>query len=201
AVRKQPWSVVLLDEFEKAHADVHSLFYQVFDQGFLNDGEGRATDFRNTIVVLTANLASEEIRSIWKASPGLSVESLKEQIFPKLTRAIPAALLGRMEVLPFRPLDEHMARTLIERRYHQLSEQARAQGLSLSLPDAAANEMVAALVGSQLGVRDLARLVEHCWIGPVTEAILNGRTGSLELTASRPRSETGSRIVDEATTQ
>ena len=109
AVRKRPYSVILLDEVEKAHLDVINLFYQVFDKGNLSDGEGRQIDFSNTVIFLTSNLATEEISKLC-AITRPDVELLTEKIRPILSRHFKPALLARMTVVPFYTLPpEHLA--------------------------------------------------------------------------------------------
>jgi type VI secretion system protein VasG len=104
AVRQRPYAVVLLDEAEKAHRDVLNLFYQVFDQGTLTDGEGQEVDFRNTVLVLTCNLGAERLRDL---GPGGSAdpEGAVAAVRPALVRHFRPALLARMTVVPFFPLD------------------------------------------------------------------------------------------------
>lgn len=104
AVRKKPYSVVLLDECEKADLEVMNLFYQVFDKGTLADGEGREIDFRNTVIVLTSNLGSERITQMHARGNTPTHEELVEAITPELTRHFKPALLGRMTIVPYRPL-------------------------------------------------------------------------------------------------
>lgn len=100
AVRKRPWSAVLLDEVEKAHLDVVNLFYQVFDKGTLSDGEGRQIDFSNTVVFLTSNLATEEITAMC-ASGRPDPDTLIEKIRPVLSKHFKPALLARMTIVPY----------------------------------------------------------------------------------------------------
>jgi type VI secretion system protein VasG len=104
AVRQRPYSVVLLDEAEKADADVMNLFYQVFDKGVLADGEGRQVDFRNTIIVLTSNLAADTLTELGMRSPKPDLEELTAAIRPTLNTRLRPALLARMQVVPFYPL-------------------------------------------------------------------------------------------------
>ncbi len=105
AVRRKPYSVVLLDEVEKAHRDVHEIFFQVFDQGWMEDGEGRSIDFRNTVILLTTNVGSDEVLGLCK-DPELMPEPAKiaDAIRPALRKTFPDALLGRMAVVPYYPL-------------------------------------------------------------------------------------------------
>ncbi|MFT2520078.1 AAA family ATPase, partial [Escherichia coli] len=84
AVRKRPYSVVLLDEVEKAHRDVMNLFYQVFDRGFMRDGEGREIDFRNTVILMTANLGSDHIMQLLEEKPDATDADLHELLYPLL---------------------------------------------------------------------------------------------------------------------
>ena len=114
AVRRRPYSVVLLDEVEKAHPDVHEIFFQVFDKGTMEDGEGRAIDFHNTIILLTSNVGSELIMNLCK-DPDLmpNTEGIAKAIRPALLKTFPAALLGRMTVIPYYPLGDSMLKSII----------------------------------------------------------------------------------------
>jgi len=104
AVRQKPYSVVLLDEVEKADPEVMNLFYQVFDKGMLADGEGRIIDFKNTIVFLTSNLATDVIMQMGSGPVPPTADELKNAIRPVLSKHFKPALLGRMEIVPFFPL-------------------------------------------------------------------------------------------------
>jgi type VI secretion system protein VasG len=109
AVRRRPYSVVLLDEVEKAHPDVHEMFFQVFDKGFMNDSEGRHIDFKNTIILLTSNVGTDLVMSLTddeelKPDP----EGLATALRPELLKVFPPALLGRLLVLPYYPLTPEM---------------------------------------------------------------------------------------------
>ncbi len=109
AVRRRPYSVVLLDEVEKAHPDVHEIFFQVFDKGWMEDGEGRVIDFKNTLIFLTTNVGSELILNLCKdpaAQP--DPEQIAEALRRPLLKTFPAALLGRMVTIPYYPLGDEM---------------------------------------------------------------------------------------------
>jgi type VI secretion system protein VasG len=109
AVRRRPYSVVLLDEVEKAHPDVHELFFQVFDKGWMEDGEGRVIDFKNTLILLTSNVGSELIMNMCKDPELLpDPEGIAKALREPLLKAFPAALLGRMVVIPYYPLSDEM---------------------------------------------------------------------------------------------
>ena len=109
AVRRRPYSVVLLDEVEKAHPDVHELFFQVFDKGWMEDGEGRAIDFKNTLILLPTNAGTALIRSLCKAPDWLpEPEGITKALREPLLKVFPPALLGRLVVIPYYPLSDEM---------------------------------------------------------------------------------------------
>ena len=114
AVRRRPYSVVLLDEVEKAHSDVHELFFQVFDKGWMEDGEGRRIDFKNTIILLTSNVGTELIMSMCK-DPELmpEPEGIAKGLREPLLKKFPAALLGRLVVIPYYPLSDAMLSNIV----------------------------------------------------------------------------------------
>jgi type VI secretion system protein VasG len=109
AVRRRPYSVVLLDEVEKAHPDVHEIFFQVFDKGWMEDGEGRVIDFKNTLIILTTNVGSELITNLCK-DPALlpDPEGVTNALREPLLKSFPAALLGRLVAIPYYPLTDEM---------------------------------------------------------------------------------------------
>lgn len=114
AVRRKPYSVVLLDEVEKAHPDVMELFYQVFDKGQLEDGEGREIDFKNTVILLTSNVATDTVMKL-SADPETrpDPEGMIEAIRPELLKVFKPALLGRMSVVPYYPIADDVMRQII----------------------------------------------------------------------------------------
>lgn len=114
AVRRRPYSVVLLDEVEKAHPDVHEIFFQVFDKGWMEDGEGRFIDFKNTLIILTSNAAQDVVTSLCK-DPELipDAEALEKAMRTPLTKVFPDALLNRLVVVPYYPISQQMLRTII----------------------------------------------------------------------------------------
>ena len=114
AVRRRPYSVVLLDEVEKAHPDVHEIFFQVFDKGMMEDGEGRLIDFKNTIILLTTNVGSDLIMNMCKDPEMMpSPEGVAKALRQPLLKVFPAALLGRLVVIPYFPLTDQMLRSII----------------------------------------------------------------------------------------
>jgi type VI secretion system protein VasG len=115
AVRRRPYSVVLLDEVEKAHSDVHEIFFQVFDKGWMEDAEGRYIDFKNTIIILTSNAAQEVIINMCK-DPELmpSAEGLEKAMRNPLTKVFPDALLNRLVVVPYYPITKEILHRIIK---------------------------------------------------------------------------------------
>ena len=132
AVRRKPYSVVLLDEVEKAHSDVHEIFFQVFDKGGMEDGEGRYIDFRNTLILLTTNAGTELISSMC-ADPELlpDPQALAKALREPLLKVFPPALLGRLVTIPYFPLTD----TMLERIVHlQLGRITQACAVTLRNP-------------------------------------------------------------------
>ena len=114
AVRRRPYSVVLLDEIEKAHSDVHEIFFQVFDKGWMEDGEGRYIDFKNTVIILTSNVGSELIASMCRDPEMMpNSEALAKAVRQPLLEKFPAALLGRLVVVPYFPISDAMLDQII----------------------------------------------------------------------------------------
>ena len=123
AVRRRPYSVVLLDEVEKAHPDVHEMFFQVFDKGFMNDSEGRFIDFKNTLILLTSNAGTDLVMSLsedeeMKPDP----EALATALRPELLKVFPPALLGRLLVLPYYPLSPDMLGGIVKLQLNRIKK-------------------------------------------------------------------------------
>ncbi|MEM8736419.1 MAG: AAA family ATPase, partial [Planctomycetota bacterium] len=115
AVRRKPYSVLLLDEIEKAHPDTHEIFFQVFDKGRMEDGEGKSIDFKNTLILLTSNVGSDTIMRLCEAGQQRAdLEMLSRGIRQDLTAVFPPALLGRMVIVPYYPLDDSNLEKIIQ---------------------------------------------------------------------------------------
>ena len=137
AVRRKPYSVVLLDEIEKAHPDVHKLFFQVFDKGVMEDGEGRVIDFKNTLIILTTNIGTELIMSMCK-DPELmpDPEGIAQALRAPLLKTFPPALLGRIVTIPYYPLSDEMLGKIIRLQLGRIvSRVRRNHGIELSYTD------------------------------------------------------------------
>lgn len=130
AVRRNPYSVVLLDEIEKAHNDVQELFYQVFDKGTLEDGEGRIIDFKNTTIILTSNVGSNAIMQACLNQPidtWPTAESLAEQLKPSLYKQFKPAFLGRMRIVPYFPLHDDLLIQIIHHKIKKITSRLEKQ--------------------------------------------------------------------------
>ena len=130
AVRRNPYSVVLLDEIEKAHNDVQELFYQVFDKGTLEDGEGRIIDFKNTTIILTSNVGSNTIMQACLNQPieeWPTAESLAEQLKPSLYKQFKPAFLGRMRIVPYFPLHDDLVVQIIHHKIKKITSRLEKQ--------------------------------------------------------------------------
>lgn len=161
AVRRRPYSVVLLDEVEKAHPDVLELFFQVFDKGVMEDAEGREIDFRNTLIILTSNVGSSTLMQAClnkdeddKPSP----ESLEDMLKPQLYKAFKPAFLGRLKVVPFYPLSDDVLERVIRLKLDRIGERFRARhGASFEYGD----DLVEAVLARCTEVDTGARKVDH----------------------------------------
>jgi type VI secretion system protein VasG len=159
AVRRKPYSVVLLDEVEKAHPDVMELFYQVFDKGMLEDGEGREIDFKNTVILLTSNAATDIIMKCC-ADPDTrpDPEGLVEAIRPELMKIFKPALLGRMVVVPYYPISDAIMREIIVLQLRRIGQRLQDNhNAQFSYDDAVITE----IVGRCKEVESGARNVDH----------------------------------------
>ncbi len=123
AVRRRPYSVVLLDEVEKAHSDVHEIFFQVFDKGWMEDGEGRMIDFKNTIILLTSNAGSELIMNMCRDPELLpDPDSLATALTEPLQKIFPPALLGRIVTIPYYPLSDEMLGRIVRLQLNRIKK-------------------------------------------------------------------------------
>jgi type VI secretion system protein VasG len=123
AVRRRPYSVVLLDEVEKAHPDVMELFYQVFDKGMLEDGEGRRIDFKNTLIILTSNLGTDMIMKVCADEETMpDAPALTEMLRPELLKRFKPAFLGRLKVVPFFPITDKNMRLIVKLKLDRIAK-------------------------------------------------------------------------------
>ncbi|CNI01377.1 Clp ATPase [Yersinia kristensenii] len=184
AVRKRPYSVVLLDEVEKAHADVINLFYQVFDRGFMRDGEGREIDFRNTVILMTANLGSDHLMQLLDEQPEAPDSTLHELLRPILRDHFQPALLARFQTLIYRPLDATALRTIVEMKLAQVAKRLNKHyGLHCSIEESLYDTLVAACLLPDTGARNIDSLLNQ-QILPVLSQQLLSRMSEQQRTTS-----------------
>ena len=157
AVRQKPYSVVLLDEVEKADPDVLNLFYQIFDKGVANDGEGREINFRNTLILMTSNLGSERISELCQHGARPTAEVLEETLRPVLSKHFKPALLARMRVVPYYPVGGPVLRELIEIKLDRLGERLNRRQLDFTYSQDLVDYLAQRCTQSDSG----ARLIDH----------------------------------------
>ncbi|MBA1141612.1 type VI secretion system ATPase TssH [Mesorhizobium neociceri] len=127
AVRRKPYSVILLDEVEKAHPDVHEIFFQVFDKGMMDDSEGRRIDFKNTLILLTSNVGSEVIMErTGNGTVRAGLDGLDAALRPPLLKVFPAAFLGRVVTIPYYPLSDSMIEAITRHQFGKIARRLRA---------------------------------------------------------------------------
>jgi type VI secretion system protein VasG len=168
AVRQRPYSVVLLDECEKADLDVMNLFYQVFDKGVLNDGEGRTINFRNTMIILTSNLATDQLMEIYARDEIPSMEDVVHEIRPKLSAHFKPALLARTSVVPYRPITPETMQLIARMKLKSLSKRIEeSHGFKPAFSDQLVEEISRRCTEAETGGRN----VEHIMRGTLMPMI------------------------------
>ena len=178
AVRKRPYSIVLLDEVEKAHRDVINLFYQVFDRGFMRDGEGREIDFRNTVILMTANLGSDHIMQMLDEQPEATDGDLQELLRPILRDHFQPALLARFQTLIYRPLNAVALRTIVEMKLAQVAKRLkRHYGLQTRIDESLYDTLVAACLLPDTGARNIDSLLNQQILPVLSQQLLQRKAG------------------------
>jgi type VI secretion system protein VasG len=175
AVRRKPYSVVLLDEVEKAHPDVMELFFQVFDKGVLEDGEGREIDFKNTVIILTSNVGTNELVALCadpETAPG--PEGLVEAVRPELLKVFPAALLGRMVTIPYLPLSPDVLGRIVRLQLERIVRRVRENhGAELAYGDDLVSAVLARCNEAESGGRVVDNLLTHSLLPQLSAEVLS----------------------------
>ena len=173
AVRQRPYSVVLLDEVEKADLEVMNLFYQVFDKGTLSDGEGREIDFRNTIVFLTSNLATDLITELGRREPRPSIGEVTEAIRPQLSRHFKPALLGRMEIVPFFPLRTEALGSIVRLKLEKVGDRLRdSRKMRFDYTGAVVDRITRRCTEVESGARNIDHIINRTLLPEISTGIL-----------------------------
>jgi type VI secretion system protein VasG len=179
AVRRKPYSVVLLDEVEKAHPDVMELFYQVFDKGMLEDGEGREIDFKNTVILLTSNTATDTVMKLC-ADPDTKPlpEPLVEAIRPELIKVFKPALLGRMVVVPYYPISDDVMRQIIKLQLDRIGSRLEENhGAEFTFEPAVIDEIASRCKEVESGARNVDHILTRSLLPEMSGEFLS-RMGS-----------------------
>jgi len=174
AVRRRPYSVVLLDEVEKAHRDVMNLFYQVFDRGVMRDGEGREIDFRNTVILMTSNLGSDHLMQLLDEQPEATEGDLHELLRPVLRDHFQPALLARFQTVIYRPLAEAAMRTIVEMKLSQVSQRLqRHYGLTTQIDESLYDALTSACLLPDTGARNVDSLLNQQILPVLSQQLLS----------------------------
>ncbi|OYD21098.1 type VI secretion system ATPase TssH [Oceanimonas baumannii] len=175
AVRQRPYSVVLLDEVEKADKDVLNLFYQIFDKGMANDGEGRATDFRHCTLLLTSNLGSDIIEQLCRQQPRPDPAELLEAIRPVLTRHFKPALLARMTVVPYYPIDDGTMAELVKIKLDRLGQRLRERRITLACTPEVISAISQRCTHSDSGARNIDHVLREQLMPLISDTLLQAQ--------------------------
>ena len=183
AVRRKPYCVLLLDEMEKAHQDVMELFYQVFDKGFMEDAEGREIDFKNTVILMTSNAASDKLMKMCADPETMPLpEALAEALMPDLRKIFKPALLGRLIVVPYYPIDDASMRKIIELKLGQirgrLDENHR---VPLTYPDELVSEVARRCHEVETGARNVDHILTGTLLPEISRELLARMAEGLKL--------------------
>ncbi|MCS3509157.1 type VI secretion system ATPase TssH [Achromobacter sp. JUb104] len=176
AVRRQPYSVVLLDEIEKAHPDVLEMFFQVFDKGVMDDAEGREIDFRNTLIILTSNVGSSTIMQACLNKPAEerpTPEQLSELLAPQLYKAFKPAFLGRMKTIPYFPVDDDALAHIIGLKLGRIARRVQATHRAVfEWDDALVEAVLARCTEVDTGARNVDHILNGSLLPEIAEQVL-----------------------------
>jgi type VI secretion system protein VasG len=175
AVRRRPYSVVLLDEIEKAHPDIHEVFYQVFDKGWMEDGEGRYIDFRNTLILMTANVGDERIMQLCEDQTHLpTADEIESALRPDLRQVFPAAFLGRVKVLPYYPLSPNLFMRLVQAKLQKVANRLKARHeANLAWDDSVLAWVHERCTQAESGARIIDAVINGNVLAPLSAILLN----------------------------
>jgi type VI secretion system protein VasG len=185
AVRRRPYSVVLLDEVEKAHPDVLELFFQVFDKGNMEDGEGRQIDFKNNIIILTTNACTDQLMKL-VADPETapSPRGLVEALKPELNKIFKPAFLGRMVVIPYYPVRDEALKQIIRLKLGKIQRRIQENHkIKLSWDDAFLNEVASRCTEVESGARNVDNILTNSLLPDISRQILGGMAEGEKMSA------------------
>jgi type VI secretion system protein VasG len=172
-VRKRPYTVVILDEVEKAHKDVLNMFYQVFDKGSLRDGEGRDINFRNTVIIMTSNLGLDTITRMANDGNAYSLDDIRAGILQELTDHFAPALLARCKVVPFLPLDSEVLKRIVFLKLMKLGKRLMERHkLAFAVAPEVVRDIVFLCTTSQSGARNIDTIIDQKLMPKISEQLL-----------------------------
>ncbi|GLS42231.1 type VI secretion system ATPase TssH [Methylobacterium brachythecii] len=187
AVRRRPYSVILLDEVEKAHPDVHEIFFQVFDKGVMEDGTGRRIDFRNTLIILTSNVGTDLIMQLSR-DPGYrsDAEALAQALRPELLKAFPPALLGRIVTIPYFPLSPEMLSGIARLQLDRIGKRVRENHeVAFTYDDTVVEHIVSRCNDPDSGGRMIDNIITNTLLPELSREFLNRSLEGETLTSVR----------------
>jgi len=179
AVRRKPYSVILLDEIEKAHTDVFNILLQVLDDGRLTDNKGRVANFKNTIIIMTSNIGSPVIQENFELINEYNeedvIEKTKNQVMELLKRSVRPEFLNRVdEVIMFKPLSRREIRKIVDIQFKQVQKRLDESGIKLEASDDVLNKLGELGFDPQFGARPLKRVFQREILNPLSREILAG---------------------------
>src|SRR5690606_32804087 len=175
AVRRRPYSVVLLDEVEKAHPDVLELFFQVFDKGVMEDGEGRQIDFRNTVIILTTNAGTQTIMKL-TADPETtpSHQGLVKALKPELDAVLKPAFLGRLVIIPYFPVRDDNLKQIIRLKLSEVQRRMKAvHNLELEHDETLIEAVAARCTEVESGARNIDNILTNTLLPEISRRLLS----------------------------
>jgi type VI secretion system protein VasG len=187
AVRRRPYSVVLLDEIEKAHTDVHEIFFQVFDKGWMEDGEGRHIDFRNTVIIMTSNVGTDLVMQLCE-DPSLrpDPEPLATALREPLLKVFAPALLGRLVVVPYYPLHAEALHRIIHLQLDRIAARLLANhGIALVYDDSAVALVARRCTAIESGGRMIDAILTHTILPRLSEEVIGATVSARKLASVR----------------
>lgn len=180
AVRRKPYSVILLDEIEKAHPDVFNILLQVLDEGRLTDNKGRVANFKNTIIIMTTNIGSSIIQESFEKITDENyfevLESTKEEVLGLLKKSVRPEFINRIdEIIMFRPLTKGDIRKIVEIQFKQVQKRLKESGIKLNITDNALDRLAKLGFDPQFGARPLKRVIQREILNELSKQILSGK--------------------------
>ena len=184
AVRRRPYSVVLLDEMEKAHPDVHEMFFQVFDKGYMDDAEGRFIDFKNTLILVTSNVGTDLITSLSEdPDTAPDSEALAQALRPELLKVFPPAFLGRLIVLPYYPLSPAMLAGIVRLQLGRIKKRiAENHGIEITFGDDVVDLIVSRCNEVASGGRVIDAILTNTMLPELSVSLLEKQMSGEEVT-------------------